>query len=145
MDRATASTLHTDLQAMLAEFADKHNIRMIPGNFRYDSTGFSITVKGEELAESTDGVVITKQGIQMARLHGFDHEQESANGYTIYDYNPRARKAPWLISKGGKIYKVNDGFMRIHFHKTGSSPKQLAAAHMADEVMRTAGSYNSAF
>lgn len=104
------------LEAHLQKFAERHNVTVDVGNFRFDSSTFKtplqITIKGHQSA--TDRVA---DAVFKNQLDFHDLKKKTEHG-ELFGYNRRSKKYPWkIILPSGKRVRAPHQWVYCHFHK----------------------------
>ena len=122
IDRATIKTWHSELDAMLKEWAAARGLKFEGGNISYDASEFSYRPKFTAL--NADGTVklsgALRSKIDWALLcagHGDLHAEDVLNKkfrnfwgdvVTVTSFNPKGKQYPWIVSKAnGTLVKCS--------------------------------------
>lgn len=115
-DRAAAQAISDELDAALAVIAEKHGIQLRSTSIRFAGDHLTASIEAQPLAESGSGITAT--AATMAEAYGLDINRVGPGGERLVDYNPRARKMPWVFSRpDGRRFKCEDGRARQLFGK----------------------------
>lgn len=119
MDTATAQRLHREFSQLVQDFGKRNNLNIRSGTFRYDGTGFKVSVEGKETTTTSAGSAITATALQMAARHGLDPNKSNARGWKIVDYHASAHKYPWIVQDlAGQRRKITSELARTTFTRT---------------------------
>ena len=118
--KETRRSINREIMDAIDVIAAKYGVSVEMGSTRFSETEF--TTKYTVAERSLTGVALTQEAVmfnQIAEQRGWkfragDKVSSSPHkvfGATIVGYNPRAHKAPILISQNGKSYKTGESFM----------------------------------
>jgi hypothetical protein len=119
-DRQSLRALRVDLDQAMATIASKYGIQLSAGNISFTSETATIKVQAGVVK---NGTVVTKEAKDFDRYKGLvglgslnvgDTIQLQGKEYTISGYKPRSKKAPVLVTRDGRSYKVSVEMVKMN-------------------------------
>lgn len=116
MEKSAAVIIDNEIRVAIREIATKHGLMpRIKGTYNETGAKFSVELK-ETASVSASAPAITAVALSMCRTRGFNPTKPNASGYTLVDYNTRARRTPWIaVTPDGKRYRLSDSLAATLF------------------------------
>jgi hypothetical protein len=111
-NKATASALRSELNAVLAKYGADANLEFNIGTIR-----FGVSDAKMQIETKVKGAVSREDRVISNLIASYDLKEIGRNGEKLVSYNSRAHRYPVIYSHGGKKYKTSIEHMKFLFAK----------------------------